>query len=374
MKKILGKKRLSREEIITLLALKAPGNNSLHQKALEIKEAAVGRKVYLRGLIEYSNHCYKNCFYCGIRSDNTRYRRYHLTDEEVMEAARYTHRNRFASLIIQSGENRSREFVSTIERLLKAITRETNGELHITLSLGEQTKESYRRWLEAGAHRYLLRIETSNPDLYKKLHPDDRHHSYSSRLEALKRLRETGYQVGTGVMVGLPFQTYNDLADDLLFFCQEDIDMIGMGPYIEHRETPLFNYRDQLLPLKERLDLSLNMVALLRILMKDINIAATTAMQTIDPRGRERALLAGANVMMPNLTPLRYRQSYLLYNDKDGVADDAEESKEAMEEEIRLAGDTVGYGEWGDSKRFIRRRGGQADKRTSGQEDRRTSE
>lgn len=352
VEKILGKKNLQREDIISLLQLKAPDNALLFQKALEVKAATVGRIVYLRGLIEYSNHCSKNCYYCGIRSHNTRYQRYQLTDQEVLQAAQYAYRNRFASLIIQSGENHSQQFVSTIERLLREIAGQTNRELHVTLSLGEQTKEIYRRWFEAGAHRYLLRIETSNPDLYKKLHPADKNHRFSTRREALKYLRQTGYQVGTGVMIGLPFQTVEDLADDLLFFREEDIDMIGMGPYIEHLETPLYAYRDQLLSLQDRFELSLNMVAILRILMKNINIAATTAMQTIDSRGRERALLAGANVMMPNLTPLRYKESYLLYNDKSGVADDAEESKEAMEENIRLAGETIGYGEWGDSKHY----------------------
>jgi biotin synthase len=158
--------------------------------------------------------------------------------------------------------------------------------------------------------------------------------------------------VGTGVMIGLPFQKIEDLADDLIFFREFDIDMVGMGPYIEHRDTPLYFYKEELLPLKERLLLSLKMVAILRIMMKDINIAATTAMQTIDPRGREKALLAGANVMMPNITPIRYKQSYLLYNNKPGTEDDAEEGKIVMEQNIRNAGDDIGYGEWGDPKHF----------------------
>ena len=356
LKKILLTGSFKKEEIITLLSLKTPEANQLFQHALKIKTEHVGRTVYFRGLIEFSNSCSKNCYYCGIRHSNTRHHRYQLTKEEVLEAASYAYKHRFGSIVIQSGENTSKQFVDTIEFLLKEIAEQTNHELHVTLSLGEQSEETYRRWLEAGAQRYLLRIETSNRELYNKLHPQDKHHAYDKRIEALHTLRKVGYQVGTGVMIGLPFQTLDDLADDLLFFRSKDIDMIGMGPYIEHQETPLFHYRDQLPSLEERLELSLKMVAILRLMMKDVNIAATTAMQTIDPHGRERALLAGANVMMPNLTPIKYKPSYLLYNDKPGLDDDAEESIEAMEENIRLAGDTIGYGEWGDSKHYVRRK------------------
>jgi len=352
IEKILLTDPFGKEEIVALLSLRPPEANQLFRHALKVKTKYVGRKVYFRGLIEYSNRCSKNCFYCGIRHSNTRYQRYRLTNEEVLEAVRYAYKHRFGSIVIQSGENTSNQFVDAIESLLKEIAKQTNQELHVTLSLGEQTEEIYRRWLEAGAHRYLLRIETSNRDLYNKLHPADTHHDYDKRIAALHTLRKVGYQVGTGVMIGLPFQTLDDLADDLLFFRNVDIDMIGMGPYIEHEETPLFQYRNQLHSLNERLELSLKMVAILRIMMKDVNIAATTAMQTIDPHGRERALLAGANVMMPNLTPIKYKQSYLLYKDKPGLGDDAEETLEAMEENIRLAGDTIAYGEWGDSKHY----------------------
>ncbi len=355
IEKILLTGPLNKEEIVTLLSLQPQETNRLFRHALRVKSEFVGRKVYFRGLIEFSNRCSKNCYYCGIRHSNTRYQRYQVTNEEVLEAARYAHKHRFGSIVIQSGENASNQFVDTIEFLLQEIAKQTNKELHVTLSLGEQTEEVYRRWLEAGAQRYLLRIETSNRELYNKLHPPDKHHGYDQRMEALDTLRRVGYQVGTGVMIGLPFQTLDNLADDLLFYRHIDIDMVGMGPYIEHKETPLFQYRDKLPSLQERLELSLKMVAILRIMMKDVNIAATTAMQTIDSHGRERALLAGANVMMPNLTPIKYKQSYLLYNDKPGLEDDAEESSEVMEKNIRLAGDTIGYGEWGDSNHFVKR-------------------
>ena len=245
-----------------------------------------------------------------------------------------------------------RKFADNIERLLNEIRLLSGGNLHVTLSLGEQTRDTYQRWHEAGAHRYLLRIEVSNPALYKKLHPDNKLHEYNKRLAALQMLRETGYQVGTGVMIGLPFQTIGDLAEDLIFFRDFDVDMVGMGPYIEHADTPLYTYRNELLPLKDRFSLSLKMVAILRIMMKDINIAATTAMQTIDPQGREKALKAGSNVIMPNLTPVKYRQDYLLYENKPCIDEEAEDCKSCLDIRAFMAGDEIAYGKWGDSIHF----------------------
>jgi biotin synthase len=352
---ILKQDHLGKEEIASLLSAGESDCTAIFQKAAAIKKEFVGNKVYFRGLIEYSNYCAKNCLYCGIRCGNTRYARYEMTGDEVMEAARYAWENRFASIVIQSGERNDEIFISKIEQIISGIQAMARNELHITLSLGEQKPETYRRWFLAGAHRYLLRIEVSNPELYRKLHPNDPHHSYQGRIDALKALRETGYQVGTGVMIGLPFQTVPDLADDLIFFRDFDVDMVGMGPYIEHKDTPLYQYRNELLPPQERFQLSLKMVAVLRIMMKDINIAATTALQAIDPMGREQALRVGANVIMPNLTPTKYRQDYLLYENKPCLDEEAEACKSCLEVRIRMAGDTVAYGEWGDSKHFAKR-------------------
>jgi biotin synthase len=349
---ILAKPVLSKADIVSLISLRDADAKVLRDRALQVKAEQVGRKVWFRGLIEYSNICSKDCYYCGIRCSNKKYARYTMSDDEVLEAVLYAYRNRFASIVIQSGEQTGARFTDAIEHLLREISRITNNELHVTLSLGEQSEETYRRWFDAGAQRYLLRIEVSNPSLYAKLHPGNKHHSYGDRLNKLHLLRKTGYMVGTGVMIGLPFQGIEDLADDLIFMRDFDVDMVGMGPYIEHEDTPLYALRDQLLPLQDRFELSLNMVAVLRIMMKDINIAATTAMQTIDPQGREKALLAGANVMMPNLTPLKYKQEYLLYKDKPGISDDAERTREIMEQNIRAAGDEIGYGEWGDPRHF----------------------
>ena len=356
VEKILEKVSFSRNDLISLLNASGEDRLRLFEKAAAVKAAFVGKKVFFRGLLEYSNSCSKNCYYCGIRAGNKRYVRYRMTDAEVMEAVQYAYTNRYASIVLQSGEQKNQSFTRKIEKLLREIHRSTKGELHVTLSLGEQSEETYRRWFEAGVHRYLLRIEVSSPALYRKLHPDNAHHSHEARLNALRTLRAIGYQVGTGVMIGLPFQTIGDLADDLIFFREFDIDMIGMGPYIEHEDTPLYQYRETLLPLTERFDLSLKMVAILRIMMKDINIAATTAMQAIDPQGREKALMAGANVIMPNLTPVRYREDYLLYENKPCLDEEAAACNSCLEARIRMAGDTIAYGEWGDSRHFQKRR------------------
>ena len=355
IEELLNKDHLEKEDLITLLNADEQDRKLIYAKAAEVKAAFVGKKVYFRGLVEYSNRCRKNCFYCGVRAGNSHMQRYELTEEEVLEAARFAYENRFASMVIQSGERSDKAFVKKIGRLLTQIKKLSNGELGITLSLGEQTEETYRYWKDCGGHRYLLRIETSDRELYKRLHPANMTHSYDKRLEALHFLRKTGYQVGTGVMIGLPFQTVEHLAGDLIFFRDLDIDMAGMGPYIEHEHTPLYQYKDQLMPRMERFNLSLKMVALLRIMMKDINIAATTAMQAIDPQGREKALLAGANVIMPNLTPVKYRENYQLYDDKPCIDEEADECRNCLEIRIKMAGDTIGYNEWGDSKHFARR-------------------
>lgn len=352
---ILRKQDYSREDLVFLLQADEVHRKALFARAAEVKKEFIGNKVYYRGLIEYSNRCGKNCFYCGVRSGNKKIVRYELTEEEVLEAARFAHTNRFASIVIQAGERENKGFTTRIGRLLEKIHQATRAELHVTLSLGEQTEQVYRDWYNAGAHRYLLRIEESNRELYARLHPTNSIHDFDRRIDCLKTLKNIGYQVGTGVMIGLPFQTIGNLADDLLFFKALDIDMAGMGPYIEHPETPLYAYRDALLPREERFVLSLKMVALLRIMMKDINIAATTAMQTIDPQGREKAIMVGSNVIMPNLTPVKYRENYLLYEDKPCIDEEAEQCRGCLEARIGMAGAEVGYGEWGDSKHYRER-------------------
>lgn len=348
---------MDRKEIITWLGTKGEERQALLKKAREVKESVMGRKVYFRGLVEFSNMCSKDCLYCGIRKSNRNVVRYNATDDEILAACRFAWENRFGSVVLQSGELASPAFVKRVDGLLRKIKQLSNNELGITLSCGEQTRETFQRWFESGAHRYLLRIEASNPELYHKIHPGTAKHSFEKRLESLQFLKETGYQTGTGVMIGLPFQTLDDLAGDLLFFRDLDIDMCGMGPYIEHEHTPLYRHRHLLMPKQERFDLALNMIAVLRLLMPDINIAAATALQAIDPAGREKALAVGANVIMPNLTPCEYRKEYALYEDKPCLDEDAELCRNCLEARIELAGCEIGYAEWGDSVHYFRRRG-----------------
>ncbi len=352
---ILEKTNFTKEDLIVLLQSTGDDRTKLFNKAAEIRDKYIGKKVYFRGLIELSNRCSKNCLYCGIRSGNNNTVRYNVLKEEVIECAQYAYKERYGSIVIQSGERSDKKFVDEIEEMLHDIKKLSNGELGVTLSLGEQTEETYQRWYNAGGHRYLLRIEASNEDLYHKIHPVDKVHDYKDRLNCLTLLKKVGYQVGTGVMIGLPFQTLGDLADDLLFFKDIDIDMCGMGPFIEHEDTPLYQYKDILLPPSERFDLSLKMVAILRIMMKDVNIAATTAMQTLDAAGREKAIRVGANIIMPNLTPVKYRENYLLYKDKPCLDEEAWECRTCLVARIKVAGGEIGYGEWGDSKHFGKR-------------------
>lgn len=341
-----------RNQIISLLASTGDLRKSLFEHAAMVKREHVGDLVYFRGLIEFSNNCRKNCLYCGIRSGIRKVKRFNLSDEEIVSAAIFANDNGYGSIVLQSGEIHGKIFTKRIESLLKKIHAATNDRLRITLSCGEQEKDVYRRWFESGAKRYLMRIETSNQDLYARLHPDDQRHSFTKRIDCLNILKETGYQTGTGVMIGLPFQTPEDLADDLLFLKNNDIVMIGMGPYLEHADTPLYRYRSQLLPLAERFDLTLKMIAILRIMMKDVNIAATTALQTIDKLGREKAIMAGANVIMPNITPGMYRNDYSLYDNKPCTDENPEDCRTCLEARIALTGNNIAFGEWGDSAHF----------------------
>lgn len=356
IKEILKKNIFSKDEIIYLLQAEGNELKFLFEHSASIKEQYCGNKVYLRGLIELTNICAKDCLYCGIRKSNKIVQRYNLTDEEVIEAARFAYENQYGSVVIQSGEMQNETFTKRIAKLCKEIKNISDNKLGITLSCGEQSEDVYKQWFDAGAHRYLLRIETSNRELYSKLHPNDSLHQFDQRLECIMHLRNTGYQVGTGVMIGLPFQTTEHLADDLLFMYDLDIDMCGMGPYIEHKETPLYKFRNLLLPLEERFRLTLKMIAILRIMMKDINIAATTALQAIDKIGREKAIRIGANILMPNITPGIYRNNYKLYENKPCTDESAEDCAGCIEGRLKIAGAEIAYNEWGDSKRFLNRK------------------
>ena len=342
-------------DLVSLLTCTNQAEEQLFAYSKYIRDTTIGNSVHMRGLVEISNICIKDCLYCGIRRSNNHAQRYSLTDEEILNAASFAHRYQYGSIVLQGGERKDKAFTERIEQLLLKIKKLSNNTLGITLSLGEQNKETLQRWKDAGAHRYLLRIETSNEKLYQKIHPKDELHNFHTRLECIHLLQECGYQTGTGVMIGLPDQTIEDLANDLLFLKNIDVDMVGMGPYLEHHETPLWEKRNQLLTPKQRLQLGLHMVSCLRILMPDINIAATTALQAIDPYGREKALEIGANVIMPNITPLTNRANYQLYENKPGMDEGAEESTQRLIESVHKSGCQVQLASWGDSQHFFKR-------------------
>jgi biotin synthase len=354
-KDIINQTEFTKSDIIAMLAATGNDQKMLFAKAKEIKEQEVGKKVYYRGLVEFSNICEKNCLYCGIRKDNKQVERFNLSDDAIVEAAVFAHKSNYGSFVMQSGELDSPVFTDRIESLLKRIKKETNGELGITISLGEQSEETYKRWFDAGAHRYLLRIESSQKSLYYKIHPENKQHDFDTRLRCLSLLQKVGYQTGTGVMIGLPYQTLEDLAYDIMFMRDLDIDMVGMGPYIEHPDTPLGKHTEELMSLVERFNLSLRMIAALRLVMRDINIAAATALQAIDPIGREKAVKVGANIIMPNITPGMYRNNYKLYNNKPCVDEEPQDCVQCLDVRIQLADASIGYGEWGDSKHFAKR-------------------
>ena len=337
---------LSRRELAVLLEW--PDAQELFAAAYAVKSREIGRRVSLRGLVECGNVCAKNCLYCGIRRGNANVRRYRMDAAGILRRAESAFRAGYGNLVLQSGEIESGENTAFVEEVLRKVRAKFGDAFGVTLSLGEQTDETYRRWREAGAHRYLLRIETSNPELYAKLHPEG--HSWARRRDCLRSLRRNGYQVGSGVMCGLPGQTVGDLAADVAFFADEDLDMIGMGPYIPHADTPL-GKDAQWSPeiAAQRLELGLRMIAVTRLHLHDVNIAASTALQALAPDGRERGLLSGANVIMPNVTDPKYRPDYLLYEGKPVDDENSIASREALERSIAAIGESVIWNARGDS-------------------------
>ena len=338
---------LGRADWAALLAADAPAERAaLHAAAYAVKCAGVGAVIRVRGLVEFSNLCARNCRYCGIRRDNRGVARFELDSEAIVAAAAEVHAAGYGSLVLQAGERRDPAFVEFVAEVLPAIHAATGGALGITLSLGEQGPATYRRWRAAGARRYLLRIETADPGLFRALHPDDQ--TWRERAACLDHLRAADYQVGTGVMIGLPGQTCDHLAADLLFLRDRDVDMIGMGPFIPHDGTPL---ADAPCDPSRQLDLGLAMIACARLLLPDVNIAAATALEALAPDGRRRGLLAGANVVMPNHTPAAHRADYDLYRGKPR----AEDPRASLIELAASVNERVGWHDPGDSPRWARR-------------------
>jgi biotin synthase len=358
LKKAKRRDELSLEEITALLSITDPEElQALYDTAYFLKEQYVGKIAYFRGIIECSNLCIKDCYYCGIRKSNKNVERFLMDEEEIFKEAMWAYEAEYGSCVIQSGERQDEEYIAMIERVVKRIYEASNRELGITLSLGEQTEEVYQRWRDAGASRYLLRIESTNPEIYARIHPAD--HSMEIRKECLKRLRRTGYQVGTGVMMGLPGQTMQDLARDVLFLKEIDIDMVGMGPYIPHSDTPMGQeipaYTDE--QKKTALTLGLKMIAVTRLVLPDINIAAATALQALEYTGREQGLRCGANVIMPNVTETDYRPKYQLYDNKPCTDENSSMCRGCLSGRIKGIGETIGFNERGDSLHFRKRTG-----------------
>lgn len=346
---------MQRKELIELLSLTdTDALKSLYEKAYRVKTEHVGKTVYFRGLIEFSNICSKNCYYCGIRGSNTKVKRFCMTEDEIVDSAVWIWKEGYGSAVLQSGERNTPDFAAFIERIITSIMAATSNGLALTLCVGEQSRATYKRWYDAGAKRYLLRIETSDEKFYKTLHPQD--HSFSQRVDCLNTLRELGYMTGTGVMIGLPGQTVEQLADDILFFRKMDMDMIGMGPYIPHEDTPLAEKAKSSYDPKRNLSLGLKMIAATRLTLNDANIAATTALQALDPRGRELGLQAGANVIMPNVTETKYRAAYQLYEGKPCLDENASMCRGCLEGRIRGIGEEIGYFQTGDPNHYFIRR------------------
>lgn len=326
---------LDKSAIIELLTT-APADE-LYRRADDVRREAVGDAVHLRGLIEFSNICRNDCLYCGIRRGNRQVQRYRMTDEELVETAKRAATLGFQTIVLQSGEDmhfdqaRMCHIIEQIKRL----------DVALTLSVGERDYGDFKAFRDAGADRYLMRIETTDRDLYNRLNPGM---SWERRHECLLMIRDLGYELGSGIMVGLPGQTVESIADDLLYLKDIGIDMAGIGPFIPHPETPLAGEAGG------TLEQALRTMAIMRILMPDINIPATTAMESLHPQGRIMALQAGANVVMPNVTEGEYRRLYELYPGKICVNDTPAHCRSCIGLKIRSIGRTIGQGRGGHEK------------------------
>ena len=308
-KALVAPKNLNEDELAKMLASTDEGLwREIFAAAREVKAKCGKTEVLPRGLIECSNVCAKNCLYCGIRKGNDKTVRYRMPEEDVLGCINEVRRRGYPAVAFQAGEIEGEANTAYYERHI-AMCRG----LEVTLSLGEQTEEVYRRWKDAGAMRYLIRIETSNRELYAKIHPAEC--SFERRVECIRTLKRLGYVTGSGVMIGLPGQTIDDLAHDIVFYGDENLDMVGMGPYVAHPDSLMPDSRYQLPTTNYQL--SLRMIALTRLYLWNVNIVAATALEALDPEnGRRRGIEAGANVIMTNLTPAKFRVGYDLYPGK----------------------------------------------------------
>lgn len=314
--KLRSNRRLNAEEYKALLLSR--------EEAL----ARFGNKIFIRGLIEITNRCRNNCYYCGIRKENRNIVRYELAQEEILSCCHEGYRLGFRTFVLQGGEAPAVKDEGMVETV--AAIRQSFPDCAITLSLGEKSREAYERFFLAGANRYLLRHETCNEGHYHRLHPAEM--SLSHRLRCLDWLKEIGYQVGTGIMVGSPYQTVDHLVEDILFIERFQPEMIGMGPFLPHHDTPFASFPPG------DMELTLKLLSIFRLMHPAALIPATTALATLAPDGRERGILAGANVVMPNLSPSHQRAKYSLYDNKASAGAEAAEGLLKLEEQLKGIG------------------------------------
>lgn len=319
---------LSYDEYLYLIKNRDVCKEHLYKNASEVRDNIYGKKVYIRGLIEFTNYCKNNCLYCGIRRDNKNAERYRLTKEEILECSNRGYELGFRTFVLQGGE----DLYYTDEMLCEIIKEIKNNhpDVAVTLSIGERSFESYKKLKEAGADRYLLRHETADKLHYEKLHPEEM--SFDNRIKCLEELKELGYQIGAGFMVGSPYQTEENLASELIFLKKLNPHMCGIGPFISHKDTPFKNEKSG------TAELTLFMLGLIRLTLPNVLLPATTALGTIDPLGREKGIKAGANVLMPNLSPGSVRKKYMLYDNKICTGDEAAECLECLKNRIKTTG------------------------------------
>lgn len=318
---------MNKQEIIDILS-DSKKNDWLFKEADRVRKDKVGDDVHLRGLIEFSNICKRQCKYCGLRSENKEIERYRIQKDEILTYVQSAINMGYKTIVLQSGED---DYYDT-DKMVEIIHEIKKNDVALTLSIGEKTKEEFNAFKKAGADRYLLRIETTDKDLYQNMHPNA---SFENRVRCLYDLKSLGFETGTGCLVGLPNQTIESLADDILFFKELDADMVGIGPFIPHEQTPL---RDA--P-KGDFWLALKVMALTRLNLPNINIPATTAMETLNPQGRIIALQSGANVVMPNVTSKEYRAKYEIYPGKICINEDPTQCRGCIEAKVKSIGRTI---------------------------------
>jgi biotin synthase len=317
---------MTRDAILNYLT--APTADALFAEARRVRHATKGNGVFLRGLIELSSICDRNCLYCGMRHENPNVRRYAMQDDEIVACAALAAELNFGTVVLQAGECERLWTQARISQLIRRIKAETGQK--ITLSLGERSEDDTAAWKAAGADRYLLRFETTDRALFNRIHPGSPQTEEHPRIAQLKRMKAQGYEVGSGVMLGIPGQTLDSVVEDLLTFAELKLDMVGLGPYLKHPETPL-GQSDQTSEVPVSADFTCRCYALTRLLLPNANIPSTTALSTLDPlNGRTLGLTSGANVFMPNLTPAVYREGYQIYPGKICVVAPQADSLDAL--------------------------------------------